>query len=287
MSRVSATPDDPLSVPAPDLDPTPCSPRSRRTGAWPATSRPCTGSGTATSASTPGRAPPAQGAQPGRSRGGRSTCSARRCATCGRWRRTCRCPPSYRPATDGLGAADRPRRPPLVRVGADLAGGPAPRARRARRGPPARVGAHERPPRAGAARLRPPGRDPSPTWDIKRLPQLRPWLPAVAADRRPAIEAVLDRFDEQVAPVLPRLRAQVVHNDLAPTNVLVDDRPGPHGHHRLRRHDPHRAGLRPGGRGGRRAQRARGRARAGAARWSPATTPSPRSSRRSSPSSPT
>ena len=61
------------------------------------------------------------------------------------------------------------------------------------------------------------------TWDITLLPALRPWLAAVAADRRPAIEAVLDRFDERVVPVLPRLRAQVVHNDLAPTNVLVDD----------------------------------------------------------------
>ncbi|HEU4545904.1 MAG TPA: phosphotransferase, partial [Microlunatus sp.] len=61
------------------------------------------------------------------------------------------------------------------------------------------------------------------TWDVRRLPALRHWLSAVAADRRPAIEAVLDRFDERVAPVLPRLRAQVVHNDLAPTNVLVDD----------------------------------------------------------------
>ena len=60
-------------------------------------------------------------------------------------------------------------------------------------------------------------------WDVKRLHQLRPWLSAVAADRRPAIERVLDRFDERVVPSLPRLRAQVVHNDLAPTNVLVDD----------------------------------------------------------------
>jgi 4-aminobutyrate aminotransferase-like enzyme/Ser/Thr protein kinase RdoA (MazF antagonist) len=60
-------------------------------------------------------------------------------------------------------------------------------------------------------------------WDIKRLPQLRPWLSAVSADRRRAVEAVLDRFDQQVVPALPRLRAQVVHNDLAPTNVLVDD----------------------------------------------------------------
>lgn len=61
------------------------------------------------------------------------------------------------------------------------------------------------------------------TWDVKLLPQLRPWLPAVAADRRAAIETVLDRFDERVVPALPRLRAQVVHNDLALTNVLVDD----------------------------------------------------------------
>ncbi|WP_435743191.1 aminotransferase class III-fold pyridoxal phosphate-dependent enzyme [Nocardioides sp. SYSU DS0663] len=61
------------------------------------------------------------------------------------------------------------------------------------------------------------------TWDLKRLPLLRPWLPAVAAERRPAVQAVLDRFEQRVTPVLPRLRAQVVHNDLAPTNVLVDE----------------------------------------------------------------
>jgi 4-aminobutyrate aminotransferase-like enzyme/Ser/Thr protein kinase RdoA (MazF antagonist) len=60
-------------------------------------------------------------------------------------------------------------------------------------------------------------------WDIRRLPELRPWLSAVDAGRRPAVEAVLDRFELQVAPELRRLRAQVVHNDLAPTNVLVDD----------------------------------------------------------------
>ncbi|QIK75816.1 aminotransferase class III-fold pyridoxal phosphate-dependent enzyme [Nocardioides piscis] len=58
-------------------------------------------------------------------------------------------------------------------------------------------------------------------WDIARLPQLRGWLDAVAPQRRPAVTAVLDRFDAEVAPLLLRLRAQVVHNDLAPTNVLV------------------------------------------------------------------
>jgi 4-aminobutyrate aminotransferase-like enzyme/Ser/Thr protein kinase RdoA (MazF antagonist) len=60
-------------------------------------------------------------------------------------------------------------------------------------------------------------------WDLRRLPQLRPWLSAVDHERRPVIEAVLDRFDDRVAPRLRTLRAQVVHNDLAPTNVLVDD----------------------------------------------------------------
>lgn len=60
-------------------------------------------------------------------------------------------------------------------------------------------------------------------WDVKLLPQLRPWISAVTPDRRAAIEAVLDRFEQRIVAALPRLRAQVVHNDLAPTNVLVDD----------------------------------------------------------------
>jgi 4-aminobutyrate aminotransferase-like enzyme/Ser/Thr protein kinase RdoA (MazF antagonist) len=60
-------------------------------------------------------------------------------------------------------------------------------------------------------------------WDIRRLPQLRPWLAVVEEARRPALRAVLDRFEQRVAPELAKVRAQVVHNDLAPTNVLVDD----------------------------------------------------------------
>jgi 4-aminobutyrate aminotransferase-like enzyme/Ser/Thr protein kinase RdoA (MazF antagonist) len=60
-------------------------------------------------------------------------------------------------------------------------------------------------------------------WDIRRLPQLRPWLSAVEAAQRPAVRAVLDRFEQRVTPQLLTMRTQVVHNDLAPTNVLVDD----------------------------------------------------------------
>ena len=46
---------------------------------------------------------------------------------------------------------------------------------------------------------------------------------AVDEARRPAVRAVLDRFEQRVTPELAAVRAQVVHNDLAPTNVLVDD----------------------------------------------------------------
>jgi 4-aminobutyrate aminotransferase-like enzyme/aminoglycoside phosphotransferase (APT) family kinase protein len=60
-------------------------------------------------------------------------------------------------------------------------------------------------------------------WDIRRLPQLRPWLSAVDEARRPVVRTVLDRFEQRVTPELLRVRAQVVHNDLAPGNVLVDD----------------------------------------------------------------
>jgi len=60
-------------------------------------------------------------------------------------------------------------------------------------------------------------------WDLRRLPQLRPWLSAVDAARRPAVRMVLDRFEQRVGPELATVRAQVVHNDLAPTNVLVDE----------------------------------------------------------------
>ena len=34
---------------------------------------------------------------------------------------------------------------------------------------------------------------------------------------------VLDRFETRVAPVLPGLRAQVIHNDMSLYNVLLDD----------------------------------------------------------------
>jgi 4-aminobutyrate aminotransferase-like enzyme/Ser/Thr protein kinase RdoA (MazF antagonist) len=62
-------------------------------------------------------------------------------------------------------------------------------------------------------------------WDLTRAPGLRPLLGHVPeTGRRAQVERVLARFEERVAPALPGLRAQVIHNDLSLDNVLMDDR---------------------------------------------------------------
>jgi 4-aminobutyrate aminotransferase-like enzyme len=61
-------------------------------------------------------------------------------------------------------------------------------------------------------------------WDITRLPELRPLLGHVSdSPRRAQVEWVLDRFEARVAPVLPGLRAQVIHGDMSLDNVLFGD----------------------------------------------------------------
>ncbi len=60
-------------------------------------------------------------------------------------------------------------------------------------------------------------------WDIKRLPEIRDWTTALDEQHRLAVLEIITRHEEQVAPVLPSLRAQVIHNDLSKENVLVDD----------------------------------------------------------------
>jgi 4-aminobutyrate aminotransferase-like enzyme/Ser/Thr protein kinase RdoA (MazF antagonist) len=64
-------------------------------------------------------------------------------------------------------------------------------------------------------------------WDIKQVGSLRPRLDAVhdAALRRLAGRA-LDRFEARALPILPRLRAQVIHADANGGNVLVGSRDG-------------------------------------------------------------
>lgn len=60
-------------------------------------------------------------------------------------------------------------------------------------------------------------------WDLKQAASLRRLLPHVTDDtRRGQAAAALDAFDRHVAPALPTLRTQVVHNDLNPHNVVVD-----------------------------------------------------------------
>ncbi|MFN2489148.1 MAG: aminotransferase class III-fold pyridoxal phosphate-dependent enzyme [Actinomycetota bacterium] len=61
-------------------------------------------------------------------------------------------------------------------------------------------------------------------WDLKHTAELRPMLDAIPdMTHRDVTARVLDRFDEQVGPSLPGLRAQLIHNDLTLDNVLLDD----------------------------------------------------------------
>ncbi len=58
-------------------------------------------------------------------------------------------------------------------------------------------------------------------WDLSHLDRLRPKLTYVEPTQRALVEEWFDRFDRQVAPHLARLRAQVIHNDFNPDNLLV------------------------------------------------------------------
>ena len=61
-------------------------------------------------------------------------------------------------------------------------------------------------------------------WDVTHAPKLRPLLSHLADSTRKAqVERVLDRFEARVAPVLPGLRAQVIHCDMSLDNVLLGD----------------------------------------------------------------
>jgi 4-aminobutyrate aminotransferase-like enzyme/Ser/Thr protein kinase RdoA (MazF antagonist) len=61
-------------------------------------------------------------------------------------------------------------------------------------------------------------------WDVRHAPALRDRLGLLDPRASLLVDAVLRRFDERVAPRLPRLRAQVIHNDMSRANVLVDER---------------------------------------------------------------
>ena len=59
-------------------------------------------------------------------------------------------------------------------------------------------------------------------WDVRHTVALRDRLDLLEPDDRKLVEATIDRFEHRVAPRFERLRAQIIHNDMNPHNVLVD-----------------------------------------------------------------
>jgi hydroxylysine kinase len=70
--------------------------------------------------------------------------------------------------------------------------------------------------------FRHPAEDHELLWDLKRADRARDLLQAIAErDERVLVEGVLEQFAEEVQPRFSALRAQVIHNDFNPHNVLV------------------------------------------------------------------
>ncbi len=61
-------------------------------------------------------------------------------------------------------------------------------------------------------------------WDLAQARDLRRGVPLVEEPVRQQVEAVLDRFDAFVAPLLPHLPSTVIHADANHYNVLLDNR---------------------------------------------------------------
>lgn len=59
-------------------------------------------------------------------------------------------------------------------------------------------------------------------WDVGHAERVRPYLHCLEADQLPLVSALLDRHERYVKPRLGNLRAQVIHNDLNPHNVMLD-----------------------------------------------------------------
>jgi Ser/Thr protein kinase RdoA (MazF antagonist) len=67
-------------------------------------------------------------------------------------------------------------------------------------------------------------------WDLKHAARLRDLVETLPElNRRGIASRFLDRFEQYALPVLPKLRAQVIHNDFNPHNLLVD----PNDHERV------------------------------------------------------
>ncbi|SSW64084.1 phosphotransferase [Achromobacter agilis] len=61
-------------------------------------------------------------------------------------------------------------------------------------------------------------------WDACQVARVRPMLGAVESpDERARIAAYLDVFEQDVVPALAALPSQIIHNDLSPSNILVNE----------------------------------------------------------------
>jgi len=65
-------------------------------------------------------------------------------------------------------------------------------------------------------------------WDLKQSAKLKAYLHYIPEpEHRQLASYFLERFEQHVLPEIPKLRAQVVHNDFVPNNVVVaEDYPG-------------------------------------------------------------
>jgi len=75
-----------------------------------------------------------------------------------------------------------------------------------------------------------PGSKQSLIWDLQQAPRLRELVPCIRdTEVARAVNETLDDFERYAAPLLPSLRAQVIHSDMHADNVLVgaadDNRP--------------------------------------------------------------